>query len=91
MDRVALGELMLSMQEQGAHNVNLVTPTHFADRIAEALSDVKPHLRVPVVYNSSGYERAETLRMLEGLVDVYLPDFKYASAELASRYSSAPD
>ena len=91
MDGHALGEAMLSLQEKGAHNINLVTATHFADRVAEALSDVKPRLHIPVVYNTSGYERIETLRMLEGLVDVYLPDFKYASGELAARYSSAPD
>ncbi len=91
MDRRALGSLMLSLQEAGAHNVNLVTASHFADRVAEALADVKPRLRIPVVYNSSGYERVETLRMLEGLVDIYLPDFKYASGELAARYSAAPD
>ena len=82
---------MLALQEKGAHNINLVTATHFADRVAEAISDVKARLEIPVVYNSSGYERVETLRMLEGLVDIYLPDFKYASGELAARYSSAPD
>ena len=91
MDRHALGEAMLSLQEQGAHNINLVTGTHFCDRIAEALSDIKPRLHIPVVYNTSGYERVQSLRMLEGLVDVYLPDFKYASSELAARYSFAPD
>ena len=91
MDRRALGSLMLSLQEAGAHNVNLVTASHFADRVAEALADVKPKLHIPVVYNSSGYERVETLRMLEGLVDIYLPDFKYASGELGARYSAAPD
>ncbi len=91
MDRHALGELMLSLQEKGAHNINLVTATHFAERVAEVLFDVKPLLHIPVVYNTSGYERVETLRMLEGLVDVYLPDFKYASSALAEKYSSAPD
>ena len=91
MGRTALVETMLSLQEKGAHNINLVTATHFADRVAEALSDVKSRLHIPVVYNSSGYERVETLRMLDGLVDVYLPDFKYASHKLAARYSSAPD
>lgn len=91
MDRAALADTMLSLQEKGAHNINLVTATHFADHVAEALSDVKSRLRIPVVYNSSGYECVETLRRLEGLVDVYLPDFKYASRELAARYSSAPD
>ena len=91
MDRAALSDAMLSLQDKGAHNINLVTATHFADRVAEALSDVKGKLHIPVVYNTSGYERVETLQLLEGLVDVYLPDFKYASSELAARYSSAPD
>ena len=91
MDRRTLGKAMLALQEAGAHNINLVTATHVADRVAEALSDVKPLLHIPVVYNTSGYERVETLRMLEGLVDVYLPDFKYASGALAEKYSSAPD
>ncbi len=91
MDRRALGDAMLSLQDAGAHNINLVTATHFADRVAEALSDVKPRLHIPVVYNTSGYERVETLRMLEGLVDIYLPDFKFASSSLADKYSSAPD
>ena len=86
-----LADVMLSLKEQGAHNINLVTPTHFADRIASCLEYVKPRLGIPVVYNSSGYESVDTLRSLEGLVDVYLPDLKYASAAIASDYSSAPD
>lgn len=86
-----LGELFLSLQGEGAHNINLVTPTHYADRIAEALLAVKGRLAIPVVYNCGGYERVETLRALEGLVDVYLPDFKYISSELSGAYSAAPD
>ena len=86
-----LAEAMLSLQETGVHNINLVTPTHFTDQIATALSYAKPHLHIPVVWNSSGYERPEILRTLEGLVDIYLPDLKYASSELALDYSSAPD
>ena len=82
---------MLALQERGAHNVNLVTATHFADRVAEALSDVKKDLHIPVVYNSSGYERVETLRMLDGLVDIYLPDLKYYLPKTAAAYSNAPD
>lgn len=81
--------LMQSLESEGAHNINLVTPTHFAGRIAAALRQYKPH--VPVVYNCGGYESAETLRSLEGLVDIYLPDFKYADDELAVRLSNAPD
>lgn len=82
-----LAEVFQSLVEQGAHNINLVSPTQFALPIAEALKLKK--LPVPVVYNSSGYETVETLKLLEGLVDVYLPDLKYVSAETALRYSGA--
>lgn len=91
MDEEALVRLFLALQEAGAHNVNLVTATHFADRVARALRAAKPLLRVPVVWNSGGYERVETLRMLEGLVDIYLPDFKYLSPALSRAYSHATD
>lgn len=74
---------------QGAHNINLVTPTHFVPQVCEALRLCRP--TVPVVYNTSGYERVETLRLLEGLVDIYLPDFKYAEAQLAGALSRAED
>lgn len=74
---------------KGAHNINLVTPTHFVPGIRRALLMKK--LPVPVVYNTSGYERVETLRSLEGLVDIYLPDFKYAQSGLAAGLSDAPD
>ena len=74
---------------QGADNINLVTPTHFTDLIAEALRQGKPP--VPVIWNSSAYEEPDTLKTLEGLVDVYLPDYKYADAALAARFSHAPD
>lgn len=75
--------------EKGAHNLNLVTPTHYADSVARILE--KYHSPVPIVYNCGGYESVETLKMLEGLVDIYLPDFKYADAALAAEYSHAPD
>ena len=75
--------------EDGAHNLNLVNPTHYADRLADLLRTY--HSPVPVVYNSSGYERVETLQKLEGLVDVYLPDLKYITSEQARRYSGAAD
>ena len=87
----ALAELFFDLEREGAHNINLVTPTHFADGVREALLLAKPLLSIPVVYNTSGYERVEVLRSLEGLVDVYLPDFKYSSPELAKKYSAAPD
>ena len=86
-----LTETIFELERMGAENINLVTPTHFADKIANALSKIKSELSIPVVYNSSGYEKAETLKMLEGLVDVYLPDFKYFSADIAKKYSSAED
>jgi len=87
----ALAELFLSVEGMGAHNINLVTPTHFVSTVSKALEKVKSRLSIPVVYSSSGYELASSLRMLDGLVDVYLPDLKYASGELAAKYSSAPD
>ena len=83
-----LREIFDELIARGAHNINLVNPTHFAGAIAEALD--KP-LPVPVVYNSGGYDRVETLRMLDGKVQVYLPDMKYAQAELGARYARADD
>lgn len=90
-DPDGLAATMLALQERGAHNINLVTAAHFVPQVAESLQKAKPRLRIPVVYNSSGYERVETLRMLDGLVDIYLPDYKYTSAEAALRYSGAAD
>ena len=83
-----LRAIFASLIEQGAHNINLVTATHFLPSVLPAL---EPGLPVPVVYNCGGYESVETLRSLEGLVDVYLPDLKYAEPELAARLSQAPD
>lgn len=84
-----LREIFLELRDQGVHNINLVTPSHDARAIAQALDGLE--LGIPVVWNSSGYESVETLRMLEGLVQIYLPDLKYADAALATRYSAAPD
>lgn len=86
-----LSEIFLELKEQGAHNINLVNPTHFVPRVIEALDMVKGRLGIPVVYNSGGYERVETLKMLEGYVDIYLPDIKYFSVENALKLSNAPD
>ncbi len=83
-----LREIFLSLIAQGAHNINLVSPTHFAHAVGEALRE---SLGVPVVWNTGGYERVETLRALEGRVQIYLPDLKYADGALAQRYSGAPD
>lgn len=85
-----LGKLMLYQQQTGAENINLVSPTQFSGQIAEALEKYKKLIRIPVVYNSNGYESVEQLRRLEGLVDVYLPDFKYSDNKIAVEYSSAP-
>jgi len=83
-----LAEIMIELQAQGAHNINLVTPTHFSLQIKEGLIQAKAEgLKIPVVWNSNAYEEVETLKELEGLVDIYLPDFKYANDELAKQYS----
>ncbi len=82
---------MLSLQEKGAHNINLVTPSHYAMQLLPLLERIKPSLHIPVVYNCGGYERVETLRALEGLVDIYLPDIKYYSSLLSEKYSAAPN
>ena len=81
--------IFLRLRDEGVHNINLVTPSHYTRQIAEALSGLE--LGIPVVWNSSGYECVETLRMLDGLVQVYLPDLKYALSEPAARYSPAAD
>lgn len=87
-----LAELFLSLQEQGANNVNLVTAGHFLPSVVRALETAKEQgLKIPVVYNTGGYEKADALRRLEGLVDIWLPDYKYQSTELAQRYSHAAD
>ncbi|MDO5541243.1 MAG: radical SAM protein [Eubacteriales bacterium] len=87
-----LSDIFLKLQGQGANNINLVTAAHYIPQTAAAIRIAKENgLIVPVVYNSSGYEKAESLKMLEGLVDIYLPDFKYMSRKLAEEYSGAPD
>ena len=85
----SLRDLLIRLRDQGVHNINLVTPTHYARVITEALTGLE--LGIPVVWNSSGYESVETLRRLEGLVQIYMPDYKYADPEIARRYSTAPD
>ncbi len=89
----ALADAFLRLQdEEHAHNINLVTATHFTPTVADAIALARTRgLTVPTVWNSSGYESVETLRMLEGLVDVYLPDLKYVSSELSAKYAHAPD
>ena len=84
-----LADEFLTLRDLGALNINLVTPTHFADRIREALDFVKDGLGIPVVWNTSGYEKPETIASLDGYVDVFLTDFKYSSPELSEKYSHA--
>lgn len=87
-----LCESFLSLQRQGANNINLVTPSHFLPGILEAISQAKKSgLTIPIVYNSGGYERKETIALLKGYIDVFLPDFKYMDNHLAQMYSHAPD
>ena len=86
-----LAEIMFTLRNEGAHNISFITGTHYADKIAGILSRYKAELGIPVVWNCGGYENVETLKMLDGLIDIYLPDLKYYSTELSSRYSGAPD
>ena len=87
-----LAEIFLELQEKGAQNINLVNPTHFVPQIINSIEIAKKQgLRLPIVYNSGGYERVETLRMLDGIVSVYLPDVKYYSEELSKTLSAAPN
>lgn len=88
-----LAQIMLSLQnDYGCHNINLVTPTHFVPNILEAVYlAAQSGLKIPIVYNCGGYECVETLRLLDGVIDIYMPDFKYASAEFGQRYSKVPD
>ncbi len=87
-----LVDKMLSLQARGAHNINLVTPTHYAAQIAHAIFLARKRgLSIPIVYNTSGYERVETLRLLEGWVDIYMPDIKFATRKTGRRYAHAAD
>ena len=84
-----LAEIFSGLENQGVHNINLVTGTPYVPQILQALDMARP--RIPVVWNSSGYESQETLRRLDGKVQIYLPDLKYLSSEMAGKYSKAPD
>lgn len=87
-----LAEIMLKLQDEHAHNINLVTPTHYIDAIIPAIKQAKKTgLHIPIVYNTSGYEEAEAVRSLEGCIDVWMPDLKYIDSKEALRYSKAPD
>ena len=81
-------EICLDLQGRGATNINLVTPTHYVPLIIDGIKLAKSRgLTIPIVYNSSGYENVDTIKLLDGIVDVYLPDFKYFNDELAMKYS----
>jgi putative pyruvate formate lyase activating enzyme len=85
-----LAEMMLKLQRMGCHNINVVTPTHYSAHIVLALDiAAKGGLTIPVVYNTCGWERVEILQLLDGIVDIYLPDFKYADGKMANKYSSS--
>lgn len=87
-----LADIFLKLQDDGADNINLVTPTHYLPYVIKALEDAKKRsLTLPIVYNTGSYERVEAIRALDGLIDVYLPDFKYISPRLSLAYSHTPD
>jgi len=87
-----LAAMMLELQACGCHNINLVTPEHVVPQILEALpAAIEGGLRLPIVYNTSGYDSMESLELLDGIVDIYMPDFKYWDSEMARKYSRAPD
>ena len=87
-----LAEIFLELQEKGAANINLVTPTHYTIEIIRAILIAKEKgLKLPIIYNCSGYEKVVALQILEGIVDVYLTDFKYIDSDMAKKYSKAPD
>ena len=85
-------QFMLELQDKGAHNINLVTPTHYSIQLIDVLKAAKQQgLTIPIVWNSNAYEKVETLKALEGLVDIYLPDIKYSDAKNSAMYSQAKD
>jgi len=87
-----LADFMLQLQKMSCHNINLVTPTHVMPQILKALDmAIAGGLKIPIVYNTGGYELAEVIKLLEGIVDIYLPDMRYADSDMAIKYSLAPD
>ncbi len=92
LEAEGIARVMLLLSEQGCHNINIVTPTHVVPQMLEALAiAAEAGLAIPLVYNSSGYDRLETLRLLEGVVDIYMPDFKFWDGKWAARFCNAPD
>jgi putative pyruvate formate lyase activating enzyme len=89
MSDESLGRMMVDVQELGCHNINLVTPTHVVPNIVQGLrSAIRMGLKAPLVYNCGGYEPAEILKLLDGIVDLYLPDFKYTDGAMSEKYSA---
>ncbi|MCX5666126.1 MAG: radical SAM protein [Candidatus Omnitrophica bacterium] len=87
-----LASMMLDLQRSGCHNINLVSPTHYVPQIIMALEiAVTKGLNIPIVYNTSGYDSSDTIKMLDGIIDIYLPDMRYSDNGMAMRYSDAPD
>jgi putative pyruvate formate lyase activating enzyme len=87
-----VADMMITLQERGAHNINFVTPTHYVPQLMAALLIAyKKGLKIPLVYNSSGYDSVDTLKLLEGVIDIYMPDMRYSSNENASRFSNVTD
>ena len=87
-----MARVMVRLQEMGCHNINFVTPTHYAPQIAASLPEaIEKGLRLPIVYNCSGYESIEVIRLLEGVVDIYMPDAKYMDQDHSKQFSNAPD
>jgi len=87
-----MARVMLRLQEMGCHNINFVTPTQYVPQIVSSLSEaIEEGLRLPIVYNCSGYESLEVIRLLEGVVDIYMPDVKYFDEKYSKRFSNAPD
>ena len=92
VDTKRLVEIYFELKDKGAHNINLVTASHFLPHVIESITEAKKQgIDIPFVYNSSGYERVESLKRLEGLIDIYLPDYKYALSRDAKKYSSCSD
>lgn len=91
LTRQQLCETFLRLQEMGAHNIDLVNPTHFLPQITEALDDLRGQLTIPVVYNSGGYDKPESLELTRGYVSIFLPDLKYSDGGVAAKYSGAAD
>ena len=87
-----LAKIMVGLQKRGCHNINFVSPTHFVPQILQALSQaIQMGLSVPLVYNTGGYDSVETLNLLDGIFDIYMPDFKYSQGKISQQYSQAPD